>query len=125
MKPSLYEAREAWRDLCWVYTQQIELAKSETTRRPLRFAMARVYDEKLGDHAAALTAYTGALSCMPRSARFAEAVVRLGALAGDGAGGAAGGLGRAVGPRAALGRRAAAGRRGHGALTLAQAGAGI
>lgn len=46
---------------------------------------AVIYDEKLGDHAAALTAYTGALSCMPRSARFAEAVVRLGALAGDGA----------------------------------------
>ncbi len=58
---SLYEAREAWRDLCWVYTQQIELAKSETTRRPLRFAMARVYDEKLGDTSEAMGAYKSAI----------------------------------------------------------------
>ena len=58
---ALYQAREAWRDLCWVYTQQIELAKSETARRPLRFAMARVYDEKLGDTSEAMGAYKSAI----------------------------------------------------------------
>jgi thioredoxin-like negative regulator of GroEL len=63
-----------------------EAAAGDVDRRAALLEQAAVvYEEKLGDHSAALTAYTGALSCMPRSARFAEAIVRLGALAGDGA----------------------------------------
>jgi tetratricopeptide (TPR) repeat protein len=63
-----------------------EAAAGDVDRRAALLEQAAViYEEKLADHAAALTAYTGALSCMPRSARFAEAIVRLGALAGDGA----------------------------------------
>ena len=73
----LYEAREAWRDLCWVYAQQIELARSEAARRPLRFAMARVYEEKLGDTFEAMGAYKSALEANPRDSEALGALSRL------------------------------------------------
>lgn len=73
----LYEAREQWRDLCWVYTQQIELVESEAVRRPLRFAMAKVYEENLGDSFEAIAAYKGALEADPRDAEALEALLRL------------------------------------------------
>ena len=57
----LYEARDAWRDLTWVYGQQIEQADTDSTRRSLRFAMARVYEDKLGDSFEAMGAYKSAL----------------------------------------------------------------
>jgi tetratricopeptide (TPR) repeat protein len=73
----LYEAREQWRDLCWVYTQQIELVDSEAVRRPLRFAMAKVYEEQLGDSFEAIAAYKGALEADPRDAEALSALLRL------------------------------------------------
>ena len=73
----LYEARESWRDLCWVYAQQIELAQSEAARRPLRFAMAKVYEEHLGDSFEAIGAYKGALEANDRDAEAVSALARL------------------------------------------------
>jgi len=73
----LYESREAWRDLCWVYTQQIELAPSESERRPLRFAMARVYEDKLSDSFEAIGAYKGALEANERDSEAVAALARL------------------------------------------------
>jgi tetratricopeptide (TPR) repeat protein len=73
----LYQARGAWRDLCWVYTQQIELAQTDAERRPLRFAMARVYEEELGDSFEAITAYKGALEENSRDADALGALCRL------------------------------------------------
>jgi len=73
----LYESREAWRDLCWVYTQQIELASSESGRRPLRFAMARVYEDKLGDTFEAMGAYKSALEANPNDIEALRALSRL------------------------------------------------
>lgn len=73
----LYEARQQWRDLCWVYTQQIELVESEAVRRPLRFAMAKVYEEQLGDSFEAISAYKGALEADSRDADALAALLRL------------------------------------------------
>ncbi|MCA9574977.1 MAG: tetratricopeptide repeat protein [Myxococcales bacterium] len=53
-------------------------------RRAALLEQAAALFESMGDHAAALGAYTGALSAMPRSAAYADAVVRLGPLAGEG-----------------------------------------
>ena len=41
--------------------QVVEQADSEATRRTLRFAMARVYEDKLGDSFEAMGAYKSAL----------------------------------------------------------------
>jgi tetratricopeptide (TPR) repeat protein len=73
----LYEARDAWRDLTWVYGQQIEQADTDSTRRSLRFAMARVYEDKLGDSFEAMGAYKSALEA---NARDTEALTALGRL---------------------------------------------
>ena len=73
----LYEARAEWRELAWVYTQQIELATSEAVRRPLRFAMAKVYEENLGDSLEAISAYKGALEANDRDAEAVTALSRL------------------------------------------------
>jgi tetratricopeptide (TPR) repeat protein len=73
----LYESRDAWRDLTWVYGQQIEQADSEATRRTLRFAMARVYEDKLGDSFEAMGAYKSALES---NASDTEALTALGRL---------------------------------------------
>ncbi|MCB9627707.1 MAG: tetratricopeptide repeat protein [Sandaracinaceae bacterium] len=63
-----------------------QAAEGDADRRAALLEQAAIlFEEKLGDHAAALGAYTGALSAMPRSATFADAVVRLGPLAGEGA----------------------------------------
>ncbi len=73
----LYAARKSWRDLCWVLTEQIELAGSEAERRPLRFAMARVYEDKLGDTFEAMGAYKSALEADPRDSEAVGALSRL------------------------------------------------
>ena len=73
----LYDAREAWRDLTWVFGQQIEQAESETTRRTLRFAVARVYEEKLGDSFEAIGAYKNALESNSRDVEALSALARL------------------------------------------------
>ncbi len=54
-------------------------------RAHLLSSAGALHEEKLADPAAALNAYTGALSALPRSQEFAAALVRLGALAGEGA----------------------------------------
>ena len=73
----LYEARDAWRDLTWVYGQQIEQADSDALRRTLRFAMARVYEEKLSDSFEAMGAYKSALENNPGDTDALTALGRL------------------------------------------------
>ena len=73
----LYQSRQAWRDLAWVHGRQIELAVNEADRRPLRFAMAKVFEENLADAFEAITAYKGALDANPRDVEALAALTRL------------------------------------------------
>lgn len=73
----LYRERKAWRELTEIHARQIELAKSERDRRPLRFAMAQVFEEHLGEAFEAIAAYRGALEADARDLEAHEALARL------------------------------------------------
>ncbi|HEX2574271.1 MAG TPA: tetratricopeptide repeat protein [Polyangia bacterium] len=73
----LFRERKAWRELTEIYARQIELAMAERDRRPLRFAMAQVFEEHLGEAFEAIAAYRGALEADARDLDAHEALARL------------------------------------------------
>ncbi len=73
----LYFRRGMHRDLAFVLSRKIELATEERERRPLRFAMAKVFEEQIGDTFEAISAYKAAIDADPRDKDALTALARL------------------------------------------------
>lgn len=73
----LYKESRSYRDLAWVYGRQIELATSPAERRPLRFALAQIFDENLGDAFEAVAVYKAALEENPLDLEVLASLARL------------------------------------------------
>src|SRR5262249_47501495 len=73
----LYPLRNGWGDLAWVQSRQIELQPDQAARRPLRFAMARVFEQEIGDAFEAIASYKAVLEATADDREALAALERL------------------------------------------------
>ena len=73
----LYTMHESWMDLIGVYRQKLDQTASDAERRPLQLAVAKVYDEKVGDSFEAITAYREVMDRDPTDREILDALDRL------------------------------------------------